>query len=64
MEATAKMENLKGGDSIYSPKISETLIPNLYKIAKQRGVPMTRLVNEIITNWLNRNQRKYVVMDE
>lgn len=55
---------MKGGDTIYSPKISELLIPKLYKIAQQRGVPMTRLVNEIITNWLNRNQRKYVVMDE
>lgn len=30
---------------LYSPKISEELIPYLYKLAKHNGVPMTKLVN-------------------
>ena len=33
---------------MYSPKISEEVIPILYKIAKQRKQPMTRIVNEIL----------------
>lgn len=30
---------------MYSPKIKEELIPYLYKMAKNKGVPMTKLVN-------------------
>ncbi|MCC7213185.1 MAG: hypothetical protein IT451_15245 [Candidatus Brocadia sp.] len=33
---------------MYSPKISEELIPKLYRLAKSKGVKMTTLVNEII----------------
>jgi hypothetical protein len=33
---------------MYSPKIDETLIPRLYRIARARGVPMTVLVNRIL----------------
>jgi len=33
---------------MYSPKISEDLIPVLYREAKQQGVPMTKLVDVII----------------
>lgn len=33
---------------MYSPKIAEELIPVLYRTAKARGLPMTRLVNRII----------------
>ena len=35
---------------MYSPKISENLIPDLYKIAKAKGVPMTKLANDIISD--------------
>lgn len=35
---------------MYSPKISEELIPDLYKIAKAKGVPMTKLANDIISD--------------
>ena len=35
---------------MYSPKISEELIGRLYVIAKQKRIPMTTLVNEIISN--------------
>jgi predicted DNA-binding protein len=37
----------------YSPKIREDLIPILYHLAKRKRVPMTRLVNEIIENYLH-----------
>ena len=33
---------------MYSPKIKEDLIPKLYQIAKEKGVPMTELVDGII----------------
>ena len=33
---------------MYSPRISEDLIPQLYRMAKDQKMPMTRLVNSII----------------
>ena len=33
---------------MYSPKISEELIPVLYRSAKAKGIPMTRLVDSLI----------------
>jgi len=33
---------------MYSPKIDETLIPTLYRMAKEMQIPMTRLVNGMI----------------
>jgi hypothetical protein len=40
---------------MYSPKISEDLIPELYRVRKERNIPMTRLVDEIIRNALALN---------
>jgi len=37
---------------MYSPKIDEGLIPALYRLAKERKVPMTRLVNEMLRSAL------------
>lgn len=37
---------------MYSPKIDETLIPTLYRMAKEKRIPMTRLVNGIIRSAL------------
>ncbi|MCE1169385.1 MAG: hypothetical protein LWX70_14960 [Sphingobacteriia bacterium] len=37
---------------MYSPKIIPELIPKLYRKAKERGIPMTRLVNEILSDKL------------
>ena len=37
---------------MYSPKIKETLIPMLYHAAKARNIPMTKLVEELITEAL------------
>lgn len=38
---------------MYSPKISEELISPLYHQAKQLGITMTRLVNEILSEHLS-----------
>ena len=37
---------------MYSPKISEELIPVLYRLAKERKIHMTELVNEILGDYL------------
>ena len=38
---------------MYSPKIADDLIPLLYREAKDKGVPMTRLVDAMIRQALN-----------
>ena len=43
---------------MYSPKISEEFIPYLYQWAKSEGVTMTALVNRMIKNEIENNQRK------
>ena len=43
---------------MYSPKINETLIPALYRIAKDQGVPMTILVNRMIDREIRKQKRK------
>ncbi len=43
---------------MYSPKISEDLVIRLYKIAKQKQIPMTTLVNEILYNALNQAEEE------
>ena len=39
---------------MYSPKIAEQLIPVLYHTAKDQGIPMTGLVNRLLTEALAR----------
>lgn len=38
---------------MYSPKINQKFIPFLYQLAKAKGVPMTKMVNEIINSYIN-----------
>ena len=38
---------------MYSPKIKEDLVAKLYKVAKEKGLPMTKLVDEILRDALN-----------
>lgn len=38
---------------MYSPKVSEELVPVLYRLAKERRIPMTRLVDGIIRQSLS-----------
>jgi len=49
---------------MYSPKISEESIPYLYQWAKSEGVSMTALVNRIIKNEIEKNQKKEKTYDE
>ena len=37
---------------MYSPKIPERLIPALYRLARARGKPMTKIVAEAIEAYL------------
>jgi len=46
---------------MYSPKIKEELIPKIYQLAKERGVKMTTLVNDILERAVNRSEGKEVL---
>ena len=37
---------------MYSPKIREDLIPILYRLSKEHGKPMTRVVDDILRGYL------------
>lgn len=43
---------------MYSPKIKEDLISSLYRKAKAEGMPMTKLVDQIIRDVLNSGRSK------
>ena len=37
---------------MYSPKVSEDLVPQLYKLAKEQKRPMTKVLDELIRDKL------------
>jgi len=39
---------------MYSPKIKENLVVQLYHLKQQRKIPMTKLVNEAVEEYLRR----------
>ena len=43
---------------MYTPKISEELVPVLYRLAKERRMPMTRFVDGLIRQALTFNNLK------
>lgn len=43
---------------MYSPKISEELIPDLYQMAKAKGLKMTKLVNRVLETEIRKQKRK------
>jgi hypothetical protein len=45
----------------YSPKIKPALVKELYllKHSNQRKTPMTKLVNEAVEQYLERNRKQY-----
>ena len=47
---------------MYSPKISEDLIPILYALAKEKNIPMTRVVDQIIRDSLE-DMQSYQILD-
>ena len=46
------MERLIRRRIMYSPKIKEEFIPVLFRISASKGIPMTKLVNQIIREYL------------
>ena len=54
-----ELENFIRKKLMYSPKIKEEYIPMLFKISASKGIPMTRLVNQIIKDYLNEEERTY-----
>jgi len=48
---------------VYSPKIAEKLIPVLYHAAKAQGVPMTILVNRLLTEALGKENLPQTARD-
>jgi len=48
---------------MYSPKIAEGLVKQLYPMAKEKGVPMTKLVNEIIQDAIAQKKKSNEIKD-
>ena len=51
----------KGGVLMYSPKIDAQLIPLLYRMAKSRGMPMTMLVNQVVSRFIKREKNNIYI---
>jgi hypothetical protein len=51
----------KKGGKMYSPHIRDDLIPLLYRLARQEGKPMTRLVDEILRAEV---ERRFQMVDQ
>ena len=49
---------------MYSPKIDEELIPRFYRIAKARGVSMTKLINKILKRSIVQLERKEMMKNQ
>lgn len=43
---------------MYSPKIRDDLIPTLYWLAKERKMPMTRVVDRILRDALGKREKR------
>ncbi len=43
---------------MYSPKINEELVKQLYKLKQQNRKPMTNMVNEAVTEYLIKCEEK------
>ena len=43
---------------MYQPKIREDLIPRLYRLAKAHGMPMTRLLSQLLESALERLEQQ------
>ena len=52
-----EIENVIRREDMYSPKISEELVPIIFQMALSKKMPMTKLVNQIISNYLKRNAK-------
>lgn len=48
---------------MYSPKIYEKHIPTLYRLSRLKKIPMTRLVNQIIEDYLQKLKAKHITQE-
>ncbi|MBM4465265.1 MAG: hypothetical protein FJ014_06925 [Chloroflexi bacterium] len=37
---------------MYSPKVPEEFVPRLWRLARERGIPMTHLVRDAVSQYL------------
>ena len=44
---------------MYNPRVKKEYLPILSKISASKGIPMTQLVNQIIKDYLNEEERTY-----
>jgi len=54
---------MEGKEKMYSPKISEELIPYLYREAKEKREPMTSLINKIIKKHIGERSKKNEIIN-
>ncbi len=59
-----QIENFIRRKQIYSPRIKEELIPELYKMAKSREISITKLVNKIVEEYLDKNVKRSMIIEE
>lgn len=45
---------------MYSPKINEQHIKPLYHLGKQKKIPMTKLVNQAIAEYLSKEENRLI----
>ena len=48
---------------MYSPKIKPDLIHDLYLLAKRKGKPMTKIVSEVIEDYLINESNEMLELD-
>lgn len=58
------MERRKEGRHLYSPKVPEEYIPRLWRLARDRGRPMTQLVRDAVSQYLTEEEKKRSESDE
>lgn len=54
-EYLEQIEKFIRREKMYSPRIKPELVQRLYKLAKAKKKPMTRIVNKIIEDYLEKN---------
>jgi hypothetical protein len=50
-----EIENFIRREAMYSPKISEELVPIIFRVALSKKMPMTKFVNQILKDYLEEN---------
>jgi hypothetical protein len=54
-----EIERLIKRKIVCSPRVKEEYLPLLFKISASKGIPMTQLVNQIIKDYVNEEERAH-----